>query len=182
MEKVYDIRDYGAVGDGIFNCTEALQKAIDECSANGGGTVLVASGKYLFYPLRLKNDVRLEIAWDAVLLAGTNDFNGGTPLGEWWTIVEEEVNSHGKMMKKPRRVFQIAGHNQKRLTHDENAENAHSSWQNHSYKRIEKPEVPNGDKVHDHIGLARQHEGREHNSKNDVSAREVHACQRICRH
>jgi hypothetical protein len=72
MEKVYDIRDYGAVGDGIFNCTEALQKAIDECSANGGGTVLVTSGKYLFYPLRLRNDVRLEIAWDAVMLAGTN--------------------------------------------------------------------------------------------------------------
>ncbi len=72
MEKVYDIRDFGAVGDGVFNCTEALQKAIDTCSADGGGTVLVASGKYLFYPLRLKNDVRLEISWDAVLLAGTD--------------------------------------------------------------------------------------------------------------
>ena len=75
MEKVYDIRDFGAVGDGVFNCTEALQKAIDTCSADGGGTVLVASGKYLFYPLRLKNDVRLEISWDAVLLAGTDGGN-----------------------------------------------------------------------------------------------------------
>ena len=44
---------------------------------------------------------------DAIFIfAGTNDFNGGTPLGEWWTVAEEEVNSHGRMMKKPRRAFQ----------------------------------------------------------------------------
>ncbi|MBR0457703.1 MAG: hypothetical protein IJJ26_00565 [Victivallales bacterium] len=72
MTNIYDIRDFGAIGDGVFNCTDALQKAIDKCSADGGGTVLVSSGKYLFYPLRLKSDIRLEIAWDAVLLAGTD--------------------------------------------------------------------------------------------------------------
>ncbi len=72
MSKVYDIRDFGAIGDGVFECTEALQGAIDTCTENGGGTVLVASGTYLFYPVRLKSNVRLEIAWDAVLLAGTN--------------------------------------------------------------------------------------------------------------
>ena len=71
MQSIYDIREFGAIGDGVFDCTNALQTAIDKCSDNGGGTVLVASGRYLFYPLRLRSNVRLEIAWDAVLLAGT---------------------------------------------------------------------------------------------------------------
>ena len=54
---------------------------------------------------KLKADVGGDV--DAIFIfAGTNDFNSGTAIGEWWTIVEEEVNSHGRMMKKPRRVFQ----------------------------------------------------------------------------
>ncbi len=46
---------------------------------------------------------------DAIFIfMGTNDFNGGIPLGNWWDIREEEINSHGKMMKKPRRIFNTA--------------------------------------------------------------------------
>ncbi len=43
---------------------------------------------------------------DAIFVfMGTNDYNGGRPLGEWWTIQEETVNSHGQMMTKQRRIF-----------------------------------------------------------------------------
>ena len=43
---------------------------------------------------------------DAIFIfMGTNDFNSGVPLGEWWSFREEEINSHGKIMKKPRRIF-----------------------------------------------------------------------------
>lgn len=72
MKSIYDIRDYGASPDPQFDSTKAIQEAIDQCNKNGGGTVLVADGTYLFYPLRLKSNVRLEIAWNATLLAGSD--------------------------------------------------------------------------------------------------------------
>ena len=72
MNGIYDICDFGAVGDGTTDCTEALQTAIDRCAENGGGTVLVPPGRYLFYPLRLKSGVRLEVSFGAVMLAGTD--------------------------------------------------------------------------------------------------------------
>lgn len=72
MAEIYNICDFGAIGDGEFNCTDALQQAIDKCSADGGGTVLVPRGRFLFYPLRLRSNVRLEITDNAVLLAGTD--------------------------------------------------------------------------------------------------------------
>ena len=44
----FNVRDYGAVGDGQSNDSAAIQEAIDRCAANGGGTVLVpAGGAYL---------------------------------------------------------------------------------------------------------------------------------------
>lgn len=72
MAKIFDIRNYGAIGDGVTDNTIAIQTAIDECTAAGGGTVLVETGTYLFYPLKLKSNVRLEVAWDAIMLAGTD--------------------------------------------------------------------------------------------------------------
>lgn len=43
---------------------------------------------------------------DAIFVfMGTNDFNAGIPLGNWYEIRTEEVNSHGKMMPKPRRYY-----------------------------------------------------------------------------
>lgn len=72
MSRIFDVRKYGAVGDGKTDCTKAIQTAINECGESGGGTVLVESGTYLFYPLRMRSNVKLEISWDAVMLAGTD--------------------------------------------------------------------------------------------------------------
>ncbi|HEC43279.1 MAG TPA: hypothetical protein ENI20_10660 [Bacteroides sp.] len=44
-ENVHDIRNYGALGDGIQLETEAIQAAVDKC-AEIGGKVLIPKGKY----------------------------------------------------------------------------------------------------------------------------------------
>ena len=71
-----DIRKYGAVGDGATLNTKAIQAAIDDCSANGGGRVTVAEGRYLSGRIDLKSGVELHIERDGVLLGSTdvNDF------------------------------------------------------------------------------------------------------------
>ena len=44
---MFDIRDYGAIGDGKNKNTAAIQAAVDACAAAGGGRVLVPSGRWL---------------------------------------------------------------------------------------------------------------------------------------
>lgn len=45
MMTIYNILDFGAVGDGQTLGTVAVQQAIDTCSLLGGGTVLVPAGR-----------------------------------------------------------------------------------------------------------------------------------------
>lgn len=71
-KTTYDIRDFGAAGDAATLNTAAIQKAIDACTANGGGQVLVAGGRFVTGTLYLKDNVTLHIASGAVLLGSTN--------------------------------------------------------------------------------------------------------------
>ena len=54
---VFNIRDYGAAGDGQTLDTEAIQKAIDACATDGGGRVVLPPGKYLSGTVHLKSNV-----------------------------------------------------------------------------------------------------------------------------
>jgi hypothetical protein len=45
--KVYDVGDYGARADGKVLCTRSIQRAIDECAGDGGGTVYFPPGIFL---------------------------------------------------------------------------------------------------------------------------------------
>lgn len=65
---IFDIRNYGAVGNGEQFNTSAIQKAIDDCNSSGGGRVLVAGGVYKTSTFFLKSNVELHIAADGVLL------------------------------------------------------------------------------------------------------------------
>ena len=67
---IYNPISYGAKGDGRTDDARAIQKAIDECSTKGGGTVLIESGRtFLTGPLELKSNVDLHIETNATLKA-----------------------------------------------------------------------------------------------------------------
>ncbi len=69
---IFDIRDYGAVGDGKTYATKAVQTAIDDCTKAGGGCVLVEGGSYLIGTIILKENVELHLTATAVLQASRN--------------------------------------------------------------------------------------------------------------
>ncbi len=64
----YDIRDYGAVPDGTTMCTEAIQRAIDDCNRTGG-TVVVPTGSFMAGSLRLLSNVELHLEKGARLIS-----------------------------------------------------------------------------------------------------------------
>ncbi len=70
QDHVFNVTDFGAVPDGKTNNTAAIQKAIDACTAAGGGTVRVAGGPFMTYTLYLRSNVRLEIEAGASLDGG----------------------------------------------------------------------------------------------------------------
>ena len=62
-----NIRDFGAVGDGITLDTEAVQKAFDTVSEAGGGKVLIPPGKYLVANLKLRDNLTIHLENGAIL-------------------------------------------------------------------------------------------------------------------
>jgi len=71
---VFNIRDYGAVGDGKTLDTPAINKAIEDCAAAGGGQVLLPPGRYLSGTVHLKSHVTLFLEAGATLV-GTTDLD-----------------------------------------------------------------------------------------------------------
>ena len=73
-QRIYNVVDYGAVGNKTIDDAKAIQQAIDECSANGGGTVLLpANHTFMSGPLCLKSNVDLHLEATAVLLANPDE-------------------------------------------------------------------------------------------------------------
>ena len=71
--KVCAVQQYGAKGDGTTLDTAAIQKAIDDCAASGGGVVRLAGAKeFVSAPLVLKSHITLEIAEGTTLEGSTN--------------------------------------------------------------------------------------------------------------
>ena len=66
---VYDVRDYGAKGDGKALDHVAINKAIEAATKDGGGQVLLSAGTYLCGSIRLKSNVDLHLMAGAKILA-----------------------------------------------------------------------------------------------------------------
>ncbi|MDP1676583.1 MAG: glycosyl hydrolase family 28-related protein [Bacteroidota bacterium] len=68
---VFNVKAFGAAGDGVTNDRSAIQRAVDSCSKNGG-TVLFPPGKYLTGSIELNNNVDLYLQMGALILGSTD--------------------------------------------------------------------------------------------------------------
>ena len=68
----YNIVNYGAVNDTTQLSTAAVQKAIDACSAAGGGRVVVPTGNYKIGTIILKSNVHMHLEQGATLYGSTD--------------------------------------------------------------------------------------------------------------
>ncbi len=71
-KRDFAIKDFGAVGDGQTNCTEAFARAIDACNKAGGGRVSVPAGAWFTGPIHLKSNVNLYVGRGATIRFSTN--------------------------------------------------------------------------------------------------------------
>jgi polygalacturonase len=74
-EMIFNVRNFGAQGDGVTMDTKAINDAIDAASKEGGGTVFFPAGMYASYSIRLKSNITLYIGQGATILAAS-------PVGE----------------------------------------------------------------------------------------------------
>ncbi len=79
--QIFDIRDFGARGDGRTLATRALQAAVEACHQARGGVVYVPAGTYLIGTVQLKSWVTLHLAAGATLL-GSGDGRDYYPARE----------------------------------------------------------------------------------------------------
>lgn len=67
--RVFDVRAYGATGDGHTTDSPAINRAIEAAAAAGGGVVYLPPGRYASYSIRLKSHIVLYLEAGATLLA-----------------------------------------------------------------------------------------------------------------
>lgn len=110
---MYLADSYGAKGDGVTNDAHAIQCAIDECNALGGGRVILSSGKtYLSGSIILKSNVELHLEPGCVLRA-SSDINDYYELrGVSRSTRDESVPSYinSEYAGKPYHAFIYASH------------------------------------------------------------------------
>ncbi|MFC4144623.1 glycoside hydrolase family 28 protein [Pedobacter mendelii] len=79
----FNVRNFGAVGDGKHLDHVAINKAITKCAERGGGTVIVPSGNYLCGSIRLKSNINLYLDAGAVILGAQPEMNAYDPPEEF---------------------------------------------------------------------------------------------------
>jgi polygalacturonase len=78
VQSIFDIRTYGALGDGKAVDSPAINKAIEAAAAAGGGTVLFPPGTWLCFSIRLKSHVALHLSQGATILAADSPLPNAT--------------------------------------------------------------------------------------------------------
>ncbi len=73
--SIFNVKDYGAVGDGVSDDTPAINKAIEACDSSGGGTVLLDEGTYLTSSVHLASNVTIDIEAGATVKSKTDGYD-----------------------------------------------------------------------------------------------------------
>jgi polygalacturonase len=81
--QTFNVRDFGAKGDGQAYDTVPVQNALDACGNAGGGTVEFPAGVYLSRPLVLRTRTTVLLDAGATLLATTNQSDFMKVPGDW---------------------------------------------------------------------------------------------------
>jgi polygalacturonase len=95
--RTYNVRDFGAKGDGKTPDTKAIQAAIDVCNKDNGGTVLIPPGDFICGTVELKSNVTLHLSAKGRLLGSTRreDYSAGkgVPPGNGNIVFVYAVNA-----------------------------------------------------------------------------------------
>jgi polygalacturonase len=95
----YDVRAYGAQGNGTTLDTHAINRTIEVAADSGGGTVIFPAGTYLSYSIHLKSNVTLYLGSGATVVAAPSPQDG--PSQNAYDIAEP---------KQPWNAYQDYGH------------------------------------------------------------------------
>jgi polygalacturonase len=82
-KSFYNVRNYGAVGDGKNLDSPSIDKAIQAAAAAGGGTVYLPPGTYLSGTIHLANNIHLLIDMGATILAAPQNLNAYDEPEHW---------------------------------------------------------------------------------------------------
>ena len=91
-QSVFNIIDYKATGQGTINDSPAIQHAIDDCHAAGGGMVCCPPGSYRIGTLYLRSKVNLHVERGAILM--------GSPLRADYTARYNPPYDQGALVEK----------------------------------------------------------------------------------
>ncbi|MDE3067845.1 MAG: glycoside hydrolase family 28 protein [Verrucomicrobiota bacterium] len=83
VPAAFNVRSFGAVGDGRHLDSPAINQAIEAASRAGGGTVFVPAGTYLCGSIHLTNNLHLYLDAGAVILGAPQDMNVYDPTEPW---------------------------------------------------------------------------------------------------
>jgi polygalacturonase len=102
---IFDVRQFGATGDGKTVDTPAINRAIEAASQAGGGVVLFPAGTYICFSIRLKSQIHLHLEQGTTIIAAdspkpgdASGYNGGTydaaEPNDPWTPYQDYGHNH----------------------------------------------------------------------------------------
>jgi len=95
--NVYNVRSFGARGDGKTLDTRSINKAVEAAALAGGGTVRFPAGTYLSFSIQLKSNITLYLDQGATILAADPKMVKGSydlPEPNEWDMYQDFGHSH----------------------------------------------------------------------------------------